>query len=234
MPPPTEPPRVLVTGASRGLGLGLCRALLARDARVAAVTRGPAPDLEALARDAPERLEPFRADVRSEDDVRSMAAEVGERLGELDVLVNNAGVNPGRHGDLAGLRDEDAREAFEVNVLGPLRVTRALLPHLARGARIVLVSSRMGSMAVNESGGAWAYRISKAALNMACVNLARELRERAVCVAVHPGWVRTDMGGPEAPLSVEESTGKLATLIEGLGPEQHGRFLDVTGAEVPW
>lgn len=222
--------RWLVTGAGRGIGLGMVRALLARGEEVIATARRPQGARELAASGA--RV--LQLDVT---DPASVAALAGELRGEpLDVLVGNAGVGVGR--SAPGLIDfDELRRQFEVNAIGTLRVTDALLDNLRRGARrlVAHMSSKMGSIADNTSGNAYAYRASKAALNALTKSLAIDLApEGFTCVVLHPGWVRTDMGGSAAPLSVEESVAGLLAVLESLGPERSGAFLDFSGAEVPW
>ncbi|MFW6198298.1 MAG: SDR family oxidoreductase, partial [Acidobacteriota bacterium] len=154
----------------------------------------------------------------------------------LDILINNAGVGVNRR-DLGELDYDQILSHFRVNAMGPLRLTEALLPRLRQGERklVVNMTSRMGSIDDNGSGGAYAYRGSKAALNMFNRSLAVDLGpEGIVCVVLHPGWVRTRMGGSSAPTSVEESVGGLIEVIDGLDQEDSGRFYDYTGEEIPW
>ncbi len=222
--------KVVVTGSSRGLGLEFCRQLKSLGAEVIATARDPkkAIDLRALQL----RTEPL--DVTSEASVAAFA----ERLGDepLDMLINNAGVGGAGNG-IASLDFATLETFFDVNSLGPLRVTRALLPHLRRGKgrRIIHVSSKMGSVSDNSEGGYYGYRASKAALNMFHRCLAAELAGQGfVCVALHPGWVRTRMGGNRAPLSVQSSVSGMLSVITHLRRRDNGRFLDYTGSRVPW
>ncbi|MEM1203964.1 MAG: SDR family oxidoreductase [Acidobacteriota bacterium] len=221
----------LVTGANRGLGLEICRQLLARGEDVLATARRPkeATELAAL---GPRRLLPL--DVGDPVSVADLADALGDD--PIDVLVNNAGIGGSGQGieqlDFAGLE-----RYVSINSLGPLRVTQALLPHLTRGGRRIVasISSNMGSLTNNRDGGAYGYRASKAALNMLNRSLAHELSGRGfVCVVLHPGWVRTDMGGDRAPLSPEESVAGMVRVMDGLGPDLNGAFLDHRGERLPW
>jgi NAD(P)-dependent dehydrogenase (short-subunit alcohol dehydrogenase family) len=223
--------RVLITGANRGFGLGLVRACLARGDLVHAATRQP--DAEALRALGP-GLVVHPLDITDEDSCRALARNLGDEA--LDLLVNNAGIG-GRYNP--GLEELDLGEAlrvYDTNALGTLRVTRALLPHLRRSrGKVVHVTSLMGSMADNRSGLAYAYRMSKAALHMASTNLALELRAQGVLsVVVNPGWVRTDMGGPRAPTTVETACAQIVALCDRLTLDDTGRFFSAAGAELPW
>ncbi len=222
--------RWLVTGANRGIGLGLVRALTARGEDVVGTARRPEAAAELRASGA--RVVPL--DVTDPASVADLVRALGDE--PLDVLVGNAGVGVGRSAP-GSLDFDEIRRQFEVNAIGTLRVTEALLPTLRRGTRrlVAHMSSKMGSIADNTSGDAYAYRASKAALNALTKSLAIDLApEGFTCLVLHPGWVRTDMGGAGAPLSVEESVAGLLAVLDRAGPEQSGRFLDFSGAEVPW
>jgi NAD(P)-dependent dehydrogenase (short-subunit alcohol dehydrogenase family) len=190
--------------------------------------------LEPLAREVGNRLRIHALDVEDAASIRSFAADVC--AAPVDVLINNAGV-PGLWCALTDVDYTDMARTFAINALGPLRVTAALLPALRRGAvrKVAHVSSRMGSVADNTEGGAYAYRMSKAALNMGVRTLANDLRaEGFTTVLLHPGWVQTDMGGPQAPLPAPDSVHGMLRIVDGMGPEHTGRFFDYQGAEVPW
>lgn len=229
----------LVTGANRGLGLELVRQLLADGARVVATCRQPgkATALNTLAAEHPGHLKVLPldvADARSRDElVREwpMAAGDGALIG---LLVNNAGVL--HSGERFGTLSADTLDdSLRTNVTGPLLLTQALAPLLADGARVANLSSQLGSIANTAHFGTPSYAISKAALNMATVQLAHALRERGiVVVALHPGWVRTDMGGAGASETPEDSVAGLRRVIDGLGEADSGSFLDWTGASLPW
>lgn len=229
------PTTTLVTGANRGIGLELARRLAADGHRVLATCRDPerADELRGLAGSAD--VEVLTLEVTDPDSVASLVAAVGDR--PLDVLVNNAGVKGGDHQSAAdGVDLDDWAHVLAVNALAPVRLTLALRGHLARAERprVVTISSQMGSL--DNGGRGWiAYRSSKAAVNMAMRNLAVELADDGIVVVpVHPGWVRTDMGGPAASLSPEESAAGLARLIDGLTMEQSGRFWTWEGVEHAW
>jgi NAD(P)-dependent dehydrogenase (short-subunit alcohol dehydrogenase family) len=216
----------LVTGGNRGIGLELCRQLHARGDDVIATCRSSSPELDSVGCRVVGGIDVARDDV---------GATLVEALGgaEVDVVVNNAGI--GRWDSLEQLDLEAAREQFEVNTLGPLRVTIALLPRLGRGSKVCFVSSRAGSIGDRPSGGNYGYRMSKTALNMAAANLARELEERGVDVVVlHPGFVRTEMthgAGNETP---EGAAAGLIARIDELDASSTGRFVHANGEDVPW
>ncbi|XXF79340.1 SDR family oxidoreductase [Myxococcaceae bacterium GXIMD 01537] len=228
--------RFVMTGANRGIGLEFVRQLLARGDSVEAGVRAPAEarSLQELSREARGRLRVHALELQDPASVQSFAERVS---GEpVDVLVNNAGMS-GKWQGLTELDFEDAVRTFAVNALGPLRLTGALLAALLKGTtrKAVHVSSRMGSLHHNAEGGAYGYRMSKAALNMGMRSMALDFHGQGLITAVlSPGWVRTDMGGPHAPQGAEESVRGLLGVIDRLGPEQSGRFFDFTGAELPW
>jgi NAD(P)-dependent dehydrogenase (short-subunit alcohol dehydrogenase family) len=231
--------RIAVTGANRGLGLEFVRQYLKRGDRVFALVRKPdeASDLAALSKENPGRLTIVPGDVADDASIEAARKKVSEATDALDILVNNAGTSGARVNDLAGLDLADLRATYEVNAIGPIRVARALVPLLKKGRspKIVSISSQMGSIENNRSGGAWGYRMSKAALNMANRNLAHALRDDGIsCVVLHPGWVRTDMGGPNATLSPEESIRSMIKTIDGVTIEKSGAFFDKDGAVLPW
>lgn len=227
---------VLVTGSSRGIGLGLVKELASRGWHVFAGARDPgsAHDLRhAAAEEGRGTIDILELDVRSDDSVRAAVEAASARRRSLDVLVNNAGVFP-EEGDepLEKLPLECFEEAFAVNVVGVARVTRAFLPMLSRAVRprVVNISSLAGSIGGKEDSRHYCYSASKAALNMLTRAMAAELRPRGITVVtVTPGWVKTDMGGPQAPLTVGESSGSLAAMIDRLGEGDAGRFLDREG-----
>jgi len=236
---PSHASRVLITGASRGLGLEFARQWLAEGHQVIALARNPdaSPGLRQLQAEHDQNLQVFACDVADDEAVGRTAVAVRSQSAALDLVVNNAGRFQERRGTVDNMDFDNALRTFNVNALGPLRVSRAFIPLLRRGfePKLVHITSLMGSIADNRSGGAYAYRMSKAALNMASRNLAIELQEYGIpSVVLHPGWVQTEMGGPSATLSVEESVRGLRQVIAGLKPEDSGRFLNWKGEECPW
>lgn len=233
------PSQIVVTGASRGIGLEFTRQWLERGDRVFALARRPekSAGLSELALRHAGALRSVECDVGDDDSVARARIEVEAGADRIDLVVNNAAVFGPRNVSIESLALAEVRRVFEVNVLGALRVSRAFLPLLRRGRRpaLVHITSLMGSIGDNVSGGYWDYRLSKAALNMAARNLAIELRKDGILsVALHPGWVRTDMGGPEAPLGVQEAVDALIRTIDALGPAYSGGFFDRTGGPAPW
>jgi NAD(P)-dependent dehydrogenase (short-subunit alcohol dehydrogenase family) len=220
----------LVTGANRGIGLELCRQLAARGDEVIATAREPA-RADELGR-LGVRVEAL--DVGDQTSARRLAAALGDVA--VDVLVNNAG----RGGAGPGIDELDwaiVADYFSVNAIGSMRVVQALLPALRRGRekKIVQLSSDLASIGDNRSGGLYAYRASKAALNMFNRTLAHELApEGFTCLALHPGWLQTDMGGPRAPVPVAEGVARVLGLLDSAGPDDSGKFLNTQGAELAW
>ncbi|WP_119274266.1 SDR family oxidoreductase [Taklimakanibacter deserti] len=218
---------VLITGANRGLGRELARQYAASGSRVLACCR----DLHAASPIAGNVL--WRAlDTGNEESITALAHELhGEAI---DILVNNA-AQRGDRGGLDALRTDDFLATLRVNTLGPLLMVKAFLPHLARGRRRIVanVSSRAGSVAEGlDADGDYAYRCSKAALNIATAKLAFD--HGLIFLALHPGWVKTDMGGAEAQVPVTASAQGLRSVIDTAGPEMSGSFHDFTGTPIAW
>ncbi|HET9449998.1 MAG TPA: SDR family oxidoreductase [Aggregicoccus sp.] len=226
---------VVITGANRGIGLELVRQYLARGDSVHAGVRAPAQatELAALAQASSGRLHVAACDVADGASVRAFAASV---QGPVHLLVNNAGMRH-RPDALEDLDVEAVTRTFQVNALGPLLLSRALLPQLraAKGAKVANLGSGLGSISDNTSGDAYGYRMSKAALSMATRSLAQDLRpEGILAVVLSPGWVQTDMGGPEAPTPVTESAAGLIALLDRLTPQESGGFFDFRGERLAW
>jgi len=216
----------VVTGANRGIGLEFARQLKARGANVIAVCRKTSPELDALG-------------VRVESQINltdSLAwPKLAERLAndEIDILVHNAGVLMADSLEEVGA--DAVRAQFEVNAMAPLLLTRALASRLHSGSKVALITSRMGSMGDNTSGGYYGYRMSKAALNAAGVSLAHDLKPRGVAVVVlHPGFVRTEMTRGHGQIDPDESVRGLLQRIDELKLETTGRFLHQNGEILPW
>ena len=216
-------PKILITGANRGLGLEFVRQYKEAGWDVVATTRGSSAELEALG------VEVNKLEMSDLDAVERF----GKRFDRLDLLIANAGTYGPRE-----VRDAKAgrqwAETFVVNTIAPFLLAQSVLPAVksARG-KLIAVSTKMGSIADNNSGGFIAYRSSKSALNSAWRSLAVDNPD-VVCAVLHPGWVQTRMGGSSAPLEPEESIAGMRKVIESLGPEQSGGFFAYDGAEVPW
>ena len=220
----------VVTGANRGIGLALTAALAKRGHRVLAACRATSPELGRL---VGERVEVVQGiDVSQDDGIAALVAATGER--SIDILINNAGILI--WGDQLGALDVTGiRRQFEVNALAPLRVTDALRTRLGRGAKVVLITSRMGSIADNSSGAAYGYRMSKAALNMAGKSLALDLRDAGVAVAIlHPGMVKTDMIAGHGQVEPDDAATSLLARIDALTMETSGGFWHANGERLPW
>lgn len=224
----------LVTGAGRGIGLGLAGAHLARGGRVLASCRGaPSPELAELKSSYPNRLAVLDFDVRDTDAIERAAGTMAE---SIDVIINNAGVYGPREPGFREFVTAGALEAFNINALGPMRVTAAFLPHLQQASRprVVAISSLMGTM-TKPGTGSLAYRMSKAALNRAMLAIGEELAPDGIAVAcLRPGHVRTAMTTPSATMSPDESAAGLLSVIDALDTIGHTTFIDVTGALLNW
>jgi NAD(P)-dependent dehydrogenase (short-subunit alcohol dehydrogenase family) len=216
---------VLVTGTSRGIGREIARALAARGCRVFAGQRSGA---------GPAGTETVVLDTADPASVAAAAARVAQAAGRLDVLVNNAAILLDEGTPLLEVAEADFRRTLEVNTLGPWRVAKAFAPLLARGGRIVNVSSSGGQMATMGGWVAPSYNTSKAALNALTLQLAAALKPRGIAVnSMCPGWVRTDMGGPGAPDTVEQGADTAVWLALEAPPSLSGRFLQHR-REIPW
>lgn len=223
---------VLIIGASRGLGLEFARQYAADGWNVAATTRGnPPTELQGLANKGV-----YDLDIRSEDAFAALAKELKDNSIAPKVLIHNAGINKGRDGGFGVTTFEVWREVLDVNTVGAVGTARYLMPLLPAnaGAIGVFITSELGSIA-QAGGGFLPYRASKAALNMMVKTLAFEEKRRGVSViALHPGWVKTDMGGPNAPLEAPDAIRQMRATIAKVTAEHNGTFLDYKGAKLPW
>jgi NAD(P)-dependent dehydrogenase (short-subunit alcohol dehydrogenase family) len=230
-------PSTLITGANRGLGLEFAKQYLADNWKVYAACRDPssASELRRLADGSRGKLLVLSVDVSDLANVRAAAVELKGR--PIDLLLNNAGIGGPRGQTIGNIDYETWARVLDVNTLGPMRVSEAFVDNVARSDRklIVTITSGMGSISDNSSGGAFAYRTSKAAVNMVMRSLAVDLAPRGItCVVINPGWVRTDMGGPNARLTAAESVTAMRRLIDKLGPAQSGKFFNHDGREYAW
>jgi NAD(P)-dependent dehydrogenase (short-subunit alcohol dehydrogenase family) len=217
-------PTVLITGANRGIGLEFARQYSTDGWDVVATVRDGSGELDKLG----VRVE--HLDMRDLDAV----THFGEHLDSLDLLIANAGT----YGPKSVMSEHDGEgwlETFAVNTVAPFLLAQSVLERVARAdGKLVAISTKMGSIEDNTSGGYIAYRSSKSALNSAWRSLAIDNRGRVTCAVLHPGWVQTRMGGSSAPLKPEDSVAGMRKVIEGLGPEQSGRFFAYDGSEIPW
>jgi len=216
-------PTVLITGANRGLGLEFVRQYKEAGWDVTATARATSPELDALG---------VQVETLEMSDLDAVAA-FGEGFDRLDLLVANAGTYGPRE-----VRDAEAArgwaDTFVVNTIAPFLLAQSLLPAVrSADGKLIAISTKMGSIEDNTSGGFIAYRSSKSALNSAWRSLAID-NPGVVCAVLHPGWVQTRMGGSSAPLEPEESIAGMRRVIDSLGPEQSGGFFTYDGAEVPW
>jgi len=216
----------LVTGANRGIGLALCRRLKERGRDVIAVCRKSSPELDALG----VRVE-AGVDVTSDDAVSGLARRLTGVA--LDEIICNAGIL--REDGLDDGAYSEIRAQMEVNAIAPVRVVAALRRNLRRGGKIALITSRMGSIGDNGSGGYYGYRMSKAALNAAGVSLARDLKSSGIAVAIlHPGFVRTQMTEGSGNIDPDEAAAQLVDRLEALSLETTGTFWHANGQVLPW
>ncbi|MCP5163294.1 MAG: SDR family oxidoreductase [Hahellaceae bacterium] len=217
---------VVVTGANKGIGLEFCRYYVQQGMQVVAVCRQPSEELNALGCEIISDV-----DVANEADVARLAARLEGR--KIHLLINNAGIFTHQllpQPDFAAIEQQ-----FAVNAMGPLRVTTALLPCLTEGSKIGLITSRMGSIRDNTSGGYYGYRMSKAALNAAGKSLAIDLRSRQIAVAIlHPGFVKTSMVGYAGDISPQTAAQRLAQRLDDLTLETSGTFWHSSGEILPW
>lgn len=217
---------VVITGANRGIGLALCEEYLMRGETVYATCRKTTPKLSETNAHVIEGV-----DITCEQGIKILQNALSDV--SINVLINNAGL---LHGDtLESLNHKEILQQFEINAVAPLLVTEALLPKLTEGAKVALITSRMGSMSDNGSGGQYGYRMSKAALNAAGVSLAQDLKPKGFAVALlHPGFVQTEMvdfNGDVAPVVAAK---RLVSRIDNLTLDNSGQFWHANGESLPW
>lgn len=224
---------VMITGANRGIGLKFAEVYAAEGAKVIATCRKPenAADLRALSGD----IEVVGLDVADDAAVKDLAAAKAGHA--IDVLINNAGVYGPRSYGIDAVDYQAWHQVFEVNCMAALRIAGAFQNHVASSGRKIIanITSKMGSIADNGSGGAYLYRSSKAALNAVTKSLAMDLKSRGIiAVVLHPGWVQTDMGGPNALIDTNTSVGGMKNTLDHLDMSQTGSFFDYDGSIIPW
>lgn len=232
----------LITGANRGIGLEFVRQLASTGDKVIATTRDPAraPELQAAARGFP-ALSIVPLELENPASISALAQRLAGT--PIDILFNNAGLYGGSWENSAARQTRVGmdyalwEQIMRVNVMAPFRLTEALRPNLLLGRRklVIMMSSDLGSIANNQQGQSFAYRSSKAALNMVAKGLSVELAPEGITVvALAPGWTQTDLGGKSAHWTVQDSVANQRRVIAGLGPADNGRFIDLLGNAVPW
>lgn len=228
---------VVITGANRGLGLELARSYAADGERVFACCREPeqASELAELAEQTDGQVTLHPLNVVNDAHRQALAAVLTGTA--VDILINNAGIYPHKGVALGDLDAGAWLEGFYVNSIAPVLLSQVLLPNLRAGKRklIASISSKMGSLSDNSSGGSYAYRSSKAALNMAMVSLAHDLSDEGITVVLlHPGWVKTDMGGINAMITRDESIRQMREILDRVSTEDSGTFFDRDGSPIDW
>lgn len=228
----------LITGANRGIGLEFARQYAEDGWRVIACSRRPEKSdaLNGLASRHADRVAVHALDVGDHAKIDELAKSLSGTT--IDLLINNAGIYAGSHA--TPLQDIDYRawsRSFHINTMASLKMAQAFLPHIERSTqkKIVTISSKMGSITDNTSGGSYLYRTSKTAVNMVIKTLSIDLKPAGVIAVVfHPGWVKTDMGGPRAQISATQSVSGMRRIIDRLSTADSGKFLSYDGQIVPW
>ncbi len=229
---------VLITGTNRGIGLEFAKQYADDGWRVFACCRDPAgaDALNRLAGQHPQRISIHALNVVNHQQIEQLAHSLAGQA--IDLLINNAGVYPAQQVDSFGATDYSAwAHAFAVNTMAPLKMAEAFFTHMCRSQlkTIITVTSKMGSIADNRGGGSYIYRSSKAAVNTVMKSLSIDLEQnQVIAVLLHPGWVRTDMGGPNGLITAEQSVTGMRQVIAGLKPEDSGKFVAFDGQIVPW
>jgi len=220
---------VVITGANRGIGLELTKQFLENGSKVYATFRNDSGGLGKI--DNP-NLNTYKLDVRDGELIQKLVESID---GEVDLLINNAGVADGRWQSISEIDMEYALEVINVNAISPLLVTQKFQNKMKNGSTIVMISSLMGSISDCMSGRSYAYRASKSALNMFSIAMKNELQNEGISVLIlHPGWVATDMGGPNATVSPEESVSGMIERINEHDLEMSGRYVEYDGTPIEW
>ena len=228
---------LLITGASRGIGLQMVKQAVSQGARVYACCRHPstADELVKVASLTPGQVSVHVLDIADVAQIQALAYEL--RNTPIDWLINNAGVYGSMKHQFGNTDEKDWLNTFQINAIGPMKVTEAFLPNLELGneKKIACLTSKMASMADNGSGGSYLYRSSKAALNAVIKSMSIDLKPKNIlALALHPGWVRTDMGGPNGEIDTHESVVRLFDIIERSTLQESGTFYDIDGTIIPW
>ncbi|MGK0270376.1 MAG: NAD(P)-dependent dehydrogenase (short-subunit alcohol dehydrogenase family) [Cocleimonas sp.] len=230
-------PTLLITGANRGLGLELCKQFLQSDWKVIATCRNPesATRLSVLKDKYPELLSVHVLEVSNGDHINELKTQLGETL--IDILFNNAGVYAAESAEFGSTDPVVWLDAFNVNVISPMKMMEVFVENVANSDKKIManMSSKMGSITEASTDGSIAYRSTKSALNMVIARVALDLKEKGIItLALHPGWVRTDMGGANADLSTEESATSLIKIMNNASSKDTGKFFDIDGSIIPW
>lgn len=234
---PESTPTLFITGANRGIGLEFVRQSLADGWQVIATCRRPdqADALMAMQTAHPEQLSVHALDVTDTAAIGRLARELRSR--PIDWLVSNAGIYGPKGAPFGNVKNEDWLPVFAANTMAPLQLMQAFADHVAasRLKLIATISSKMGSMGDNTSGGSYIYRSTKAAVNAVVKSASIDLAQRSItCVVLHPGWVQTEMGGPHAEITTTESVNRMRAHLSGATAVDRGRFIDIDGMTIPW
>ena len=227
---------ILVTGANRVIGLEFVQQYLERGAQVIATYRevGSSDALMGLSEES-SALDTLNLDVASDESMKAFSAQLGSR--PVDIFINNAGVYGPRDSNFGNVDEANWIPALRINTLAPLMLTQLIIENLRRGEskKLLYVTSKMGSIEDNKGGGSYVYRSSKAALNAVVKSISVDLANDGMRVALlHPGWVRTDMGGPNALIDAKTSVSGMIQVIEGLDEPSSGGFFNYNGDRIPW
>ncbi len=227
---------ILITGANRGIGLELSEQFAQDGWQVLACCRNPADatQLQTLGERDPD-IEIFALDVTDQQQISELAEQLADR--PIDILLCNAGIYGPRGAGFGAVDARDWLQVLEVNTVAPLMLAQALVAQVAASQQklVAVMSSKMGSIANNSGGGQYIYRSSKTAVNQVVKSLSIDLAERGIsAITLHPGWVRTDMGGANAEISTSESASGLKAILQSAGPAQSGQFIGFNGNSIPW
>lgn len=227
---------ILITGANRGIGLELTEQCAEDGWQVLACCRNPADagQLQALAEKNP-AVEVHALDVTNYEQMASLADQLGSK--PIDILLSNAGVYGSKGASFGEIDPAEWRHVLEVNTIAPLMLVQAFVEQVAASQQklVAVISSKVGSIADNSSGGSYMYRSSKTAVNQVVKSLSIDLADRGISViSLHPGWVQTDMGGPNAEISTDASVSGLKNILQSAGLAQSGQFIEYDGSSIPW
>jgi len=229
--------KILVTGANRGIGLEMVKMAVSRQWQVRACCRNPhvAEKLNEVARMSAGLVSVHTLDISDKAQIQALAYEL--RGDVIDMLINNAGVYGAMAHEFGNVDEQNWLETFKVNTIGPLNMAEAFVEHIARSKKktIATLSSKMASMDDNASGGSYIYRSSKAALNAVVKSMSIDLAPKGICcVLLHPGWVKTDMGGPYAEITTRESVKHMFTILDKTTLDDTGSFYEIDGSIIKW